>query len=626
MYYRKEIDGLRAIAVLPVIFFHAGFDLFGGGFVGVDVFFVISGYLITSIILREQSQGKFTLIGFYERRARRILPPLALVMLCSIPLAWLWMLPSDLKDFGESLAATALGASNILFWSESGYFAGAAELKPLLHTWSLALEEQYYVLLPIFILTTWRVGTKRVLAILALVATISLATAQWGSIHKPSATFYLLPTRGWELLLGVFIAFYLANKRPQYRILNRPAGEILSALGMGLILYSVFAFDERTPFPSIHALLPTVGTAFIILFGIPSTLTGKLLSGKLLTDLGLISYSLYLWHHPLFAFARIRSVDPPSTLTYGFIIIASLGLSYASWRHVESYFRNRSILDRRTIFYLAFLSSMFFIGVGALIIKTDGFKNRFAYPSPQLLKTTDEFGNYVPPRFNSLMLHDFDSNDQRKKLLVIGDSFGKDMVNIIYESSLKDTFQVSTHHIESQCGNLLLEDYSPISDYIDKKCLLKRSSFLPNGRYDDPRVLRLISEADHIWLSSSWSLWEAKHLRESIERLRGITEAKITVIGTKNFPGIDFRQFLSTPPADRAFMRAEQELAHIELSHFMKNDLSEYGYLDLNQFYCDRNQCRLFDEEGNLISYDGGHLTKEGAAFFGRGLEAHFTE
>ena len=181
MDYRREIDGLRAIAVVPVILFHAGFETFSGGFVGVDVFFVISGYLITSIILAELEQGKFSIVNFYERRARRILPALFLVMLVCIPFAWLWLLPSDMKDFSQSLVAVAVFASNILFWRESGYFDTAAELKPLLHTWSLAVEEQYYVLFPLFLMLFWRLGKRWILGTLGLVFVASLAVAQWAA-------------------------------------------------------------------------------------------------------------------------------------------------------------------------------------------------------------------------------------------------------------------------------------------------------------------------------------------------------------------------------------------------------------------------------------------------------------
>ena len=207
MDYRREIDGLRAIAVLPVILFHAGFETFSGGFVGVDVFFVISGYLITTIIIAELEQGKFSIINFYERRARRILPALFLVMLVCIPLAWFWLLPRDMQDFSQSLVAVTVFASNILFWRESGYFDTAAELKPLLHTWSLAVEEQYYVIFPLFLMSFWRLGKRWIMILLVAVFVVSLALAQWASLAKPSAAFFLLPARGWELLVGAFAAF-----------------------------------------------------------------------------------------------------------------------------------------------------------------------------------------------------------------------------------------------------------------------------------------------------------------------------------------------------------------------------------------------------------------------------------
>src|SRR6185312_1937544 len=211
MDYRQEIDGLRALAVLPVILFHAGFQSFSGGFVGVDVFFVISGYLITTIILAELEQGRFSIINFYERRARRILPALFLVMFVCLPFAWLWLLPEDMKSFSQSLVAVSVFASNVLFWKKSGYFDTAAELKPLLHTWSLAVEEQYYVFFPIFLVLSWRLGKSKICGLLVMVFVMSLAVAQWASLAEPAAGFYLLPTRGWELLVGVFSAFFVTS-------------------------------------------------------------------------------------------------------------------------------------------------------------------------------------------------------------------------------------------------------------------------------------------------------------------------------------------------------------------------------------------------------------------------------
>jgi peptidoglycan/LPS O-acetylase OafA/YrhL len=368
--YRREIDGLRALAVLPVILFHAGIDTFSGGFVGVDVFFVISGYLITSIILSEKEAGTFSIINFYERRARRILPALFLVIIICIPFAWLWLLPSDMKDFSQSLVAVSIFASNILFWRESGYFETAAELKPLLHTWSLALEEQYYMLFPLFILLTWRLGKRWIVGILAVLSIASLAVAHWGAYNIPSPTFFLLPTRGWELAIGAFIAFYLSSKEAV--IVSKTTKQIASTLGLVLILSAVFIFNKNTPFPSLYALVPTIGTALIILFTAPNTFVGRVLGAKAFVGIGLISYSAYLWHQPLFAFARHRSLGEVSEAVFILLAIAALILAYVSWRFVEVPFRDKRTFTRKQIATLAISFSTIFVAIGLVGHFTNG--------------------------------------------------------------------------------------------------------------------------------------------------------------------------------------------------------------------------------------------------------------
>ena len=300
MKYRPEIDGLRAFAIIPVILYHAGFQLFGGGYVGVDVFFVISGYLITSIIVAELEKGPFSLVHFYERRARRILPALFAMLFISLPFAWYWLLPDAMVSFSESLIAVSIFVSNIYFWQTSGYFEAAAELKPLIHTWSLAVEEQYYVLFPLFLILSWKLGKRWIVGLLIIVFVVSLACAQWLSIKRPSFAFFLLPTRGWELLIGAFVAFYYSNhniKKHNHRI-----EQLGSLLGLSLITYAVFAYSNQTPFPSVYTLVPTLGTALIIIFAGSGTLVGKLLSSRPLVGIGLISYGAYLWHQPMYAF------------------------------------------------------------------------------------------------------------------------------------------------------------------------------------------------------------------------------------------------------------------------------------------------------------------------------------
>jgi peptidoglycan/LPS O-acetylase OafA/YrhL len=396
MDYRREVDGLRAFAVLPVMLFHAGFQGFSGGFVGVDVFFVISGYLITSIIIAELDRGTFSIANFYERRARRILPALFLVMICCIPAAWIYLLPIDMKDFVQSVMAVSLFSSNILFWSESGYFDTASELKPLLHTWSLAVEEQFYVIFPLLLMLLWRSGRKRVLMALGVLLAISLAVAQWAATAQPSAAFFLLPMRGWELLVGALAAFHLSRRdRPLLPIWVREAG---GWLGLGLIGWSILVFDQTTPWPGVFALAPTIGAVLIILTADGGTRIGQFLGNRLFVGIGLISYSAYLWHQPLFAFARHISIRPPGAEVFVLLCLLVLGLAWLTWRLVEAPFRDKSRFDRKRIFGLAAAVSAGFLVFGVLGHVQNGFERRFV----RVLNGDvghDAFHNYVERKF-----------------------------------------------------------------------------------------------------------------------------------------------------------------------------------------------------------------------------------
>ena len=366
MKYRAEIDGLRALAVVPVILFHAGFELFSGGFVGVDVFFVISGYLITTILIEDIENKCFSIINFYERRARRILPALFFVMLMCIPFAWMWMLPSQMKDFSQSLVAVSLFASNILFWRESGYFAAAVEEKPLLHTWSLAVEEQYYVLFPIFLILAWRYGKNRVFWMIVVMAAISLLLSEWGWRNKVNANFFLAPTRAWELFAGSISAFIVQKQGVKKK-------NTLALLGLAAVVFSIFFYDETTPFPSVYALMPVLGVVLLVLYAGKGTIVAKLLSTKAFVGIGLISYSAYLWHQPLFAFARLKFGYVPSFLDYLILIILSFMLAYLSWKYVETPFRIKKKFTRSRIFRYSLLGIITFLAIGLYGHKSDGF-------------------------------------------------------------------------------------------------------------------------------------------------------------------------------------------------------------------------------------------------------------
>jgi peptidoglycan/LPS O-acetylase OafA/YrhL len=453
MQYRRDIDGLRAVAVISVIFFHAGFSIFSGGYVGVDIFFVISGYLITSIIISELDQGTFSILRFYERRARRILPALFFVMFACIPFAFMWMFPTEFEAFSKSIAAVTVFASNILFWRESGYFAAASENIPLLHTWSLAVEEQYYLLFPVFLALLWRFGRSPVFYSIVAISIVSLLLSEWGWRNAPTANFYLAPTRAWELLAGSICAF-LQYGKPQ------KSNNVLSAFGLALIVFAIFFYTESTPFPSVYALTPVMGTALIIMYGAGKTWVGKLLSLKVFVGIGLISYSAYLWHQPLFAFARIGSAAAPEQWLMFLLSLTSLALAYFSWRFVESPFRKpprRARTSHRAVFSVSAIVGSVFISFGLSGYLSDSYRHylRFStditdlhgFSMAEILVRARVSGGYSQPVRSTIdnmtKLTRFDGNSDTM-VYIMGDSH-----TIQYVNAIDSYFQANENSIQN---------------------------------------------------------------------------------------------------------------------------------------------------------------------------------
>ena len=359
--YRADIDGLRAIAVLAVVFFHSGFNIVSGGYVGVDVFFVISGFLITTIIVRELAEDTFSIAGFYERRMRRILPASIVTAAVSLIVGYLVFETKDLGNLAHSAIANSLFLSNVFFYMQTGYFDAAAELKPLLHTWSLSLEEQYYVVTPLLLMLIAKVFRGRYLIFVVPIAVLSFIACVIGTYENQSLTFYMLTTRGWELLIGSILAIATIP-----RIKNETAMHVLAAFGLALILFSMFVFDNETAFPGAYAAVPTIGAAILIYTGRSGvTPVNRLLAMKPLVFVGLISYSLYLWHWPIIVFFKYLKGVTLGTVESVAMLLVMLVVSVASWRFVETPFRRKQLLPTRKGI---FIGSLGFRGQGGMTV------------------------------------------------------------------------------------------------------------------------------------------------------------------------------------------------------------------------------------------------------------------
>jgi peptidoglycan/LPS O-acetylase OafA/YrhL len=377
--YRADIDGLRAVAVLLVFAYHLGTARVKGGFIGVDVFFVISGYLIGSIILTEIGACRFSLMTFYERRVRRIVPALFVTLAVSAILAYRFFLPAEMDEFAKSLLAATFSFSNILFYHQSGYFEGAASMKPLLHTWSLAVEEQFYIFLPLFLMALRRFTAARQRVWILVAALVSFFMSVWGAFHSPEATFYLAHTRAWELLLGTLIALDLFPRFSNVILRNAA-----SLAGIVAIMATAILYDKTTPFPGLAASVPCLGAALIIAAGRGgASLVGRALSLRPVVFVGTISYSLYLWHWPLVVFQGASGVLAQGLSPKSAKLVV-LGVSFVvatlSWRFVEQPFReSRNRLPRPRLFKLASAAAVILTIFGAAALATQGFPLR--YPS-----------------------------------------------------------------------------------------------------------------------------------------------------------------------------------------------------------------------------------------------------
>jgi peptidoglycan/LPS O-acetylase OafA/YrhL len=369
--YRPDIDGLRALSVIIVVLFHAGLGM-TGGFVGVDVFFVISGYLITSLILKQQAAGRFDLVEFFARRVRRIIPAVCVMTLATLVLGSFWLSPDAWVDLARSAVAQTAMVANVWHWRTINYFSTEAELKPFLHMWSLAVEEQFYLLYPFLLIMLGKCSRRTLFFVLSAFAAMSLVLAEYFLPTRASAVYYLLPFRAWELLLGGIVSL-LPRRRPT------PSTEAEVAVGLAMILIPAFLYDTQTRFPGLGALPPCLGAALVIYGGqAGNTMVGRFLSSRPMVGIGLLSYSIYLWHWPLLALARnLIGIRLPWPFAAGLILLG-LGAAALSWRWVEEPVRRGSSFNSRRFSAKLFVAtSGLILMVASAIIASQGVPGRF---------------------------------------------------------------------------------------------------------------------------------------------------------------------------------------------------------------------------------------------------------
>jgi peptidoglycan/LPS O-acetylase OafA/YrhL len=615
--YRPEIDGLRAIAVLSVIIYHAEFMIGGsqllpGGFLGVDVFFVISGFLITSLMMKELHQtGTISISSFYERRARRLLPAFLVVILASLPFAWLYLLPEQIIDYAKSLISSLLFASNF-YWNHTlqQYGAESSLLKPLLHTWSLAVEEQYYIIFPLIILAVSKWRKSKVIILLSLSIMLSLFLAEWLSYEKPSFSFYMLPSRAWELLAGAALAYFIRSQsvdKASYLF------KIMPAIGVFLILYGlIFINLEEFKHPGFITLFPVAGTVLIIWFANKKEPIYKILSSRLFVGGGLVSYSLYLWHYPVLAFYRL---EKQGGTPYGVFlcILFALILSLITYFYIEKPFRQKSRVARKPLLISIAVVTSTLISVSYVAIKHKGFPERFAEEQQLLMSgNSKEYSKYTRAGFNSKLSKRFNAKPT-PKLLIIGDSFAQDVYNILNESGRLHNIDVITHYIPMPCHNVAYK-LSGIDDMVSNEYKKQCDKII---RIGDRRLNARISSADGVIVSSRWVDYTAKEAPNLLNEIDLIDEKNTLFVGIKVFGSLAAIELLSSKNQKLHIVHKKVDPSISTINKKMHSSLGD-RYLNLYDLVCnDRHMCPVMTPKGLLISYDGGHLTPKGAEYMG---------
>ncbi|MFT6991248.1 MAG: peptidoglycan/LPS O-acetylase OafA/YrhL [Paraglaciecola sp.] len=656
MKYRADIDGLRAVAVLTVILFHFGVPGFDGGFIGVDIFFVLSGYLIGSIILKQLKEDRFSLAQFYFRRIRRLVPVFAVVMLVSFGLGYWLMLPDDFQQFGKSLASSTMYLSNFLFYREAGYFDTASHLKPLLHTWSLSVEEQFYIVFPFLALFIFRISRQWWTLIFVILTILSLIASIFYLPINANAVFYLYPFRAWEMFIGVLLA---AGSFPIIRrssIIN-----LMALIGAALILVPTFIYTINTPFPGLAALAPCLGTIILIYCGNASnSFINQWLTNPILVFIGKISYSLYLWHWPFYVFYLYYKADSLTVFDIVVLLAATFIAATLSWRFIEIPFRQgRAIFSKtvRSVFTGTAVTSALLVVIGVYLHVSQGMPQRFSKEAVQFADAAGDLfgdltgcvniGNATLPELDFCEIDN--ALDTEKYTLIWSDSHGAayksgyELANsskrqpalIAWTGGCPPLFgidkdeSVSSLAVDEQCKfrNKAIEKLLLTDKRIDKLVLLGRWSYYYAGQgvgVDDHNTIK-IWPVDGEKQVDNQSTFLLESIQSTVEQLNDLGLKPYVVEQPPEFSRYLAEQvalgFIRNKPEimDNIDLLTTVTTEEVEERQGAINTLlqklsseSKIHLIRTHQFFCDQKICSLMID-GKPAYFDNNHVSTYGA-------------
>ena len=621
--YRPDIDGLRGVTVLFVLLFHAFPNWVPGGFIGVDVFFVISGFLISSIIFKSCARGDFSLREFYGRRVRRIFPALIVVLAATAILGWIYLLPDDYEQLGKYIAAGAGFVQNFVLCKYSGYFDSAATLKPLLHLWSLAIEEQFYLIYPLLVLALWKKRGTFLGAIL-LIASISFVLNIVRVGKHPVEALFMFYTRFWELLAGgalAFLPYYKHAAKP----LTRRSGDILSVLGCLLIVFAVALLNKNKSFPGWWALMPVSGSVLLLMAGNAAWINRVVLSCPTMNFIGRISYPLYLWHWPLLSFARIQNPDV-TAWTRAEILALSALLAWITYQFVEKPIR----FGEKTVRAVRIVASCMTAACicGLLIYQAQGVPSRLPKPLQEI--ASYRYDSKSTPRFRQCFLNDEKTHEDFPKTCWGGLADGNDDGTVVLWGDSHMAFLSpgvrAVWGDEASIAQFTMSACPPLLEKLEggtAKCE-KSNQFVASILMEHPRATVVLFAAWTIY-SKNWTADSpaGKSLLHTVRYLHDAGVTKIIVMGPapnwkQNLPKLLLLQMqdsgnLTVPSRMNSGLSPFPEIADGEIRSLLYG--SPAAYFSVTDTLCNSDGClvRTAEQQTSFTTFDYGHLTAEAA-------------